>query len=325
MCFFADTVIKKKETIGEVLNGDRLTNTLYELNFREEKHRTTLCPKKLKAADVAKFRDAVINDFYFQMFYDDLPLWAFVGKVEDESWNTGEKRPKYYLFKHVQFDAVYNDNQVIEIKAFSDPNNVVDITGDAEIDVEFTYTVNWNATSAKFESRMDKYSKASLLPIRQKMHWFSLIESIVIIVLLMGFLALLIMRRLKNDLRRYCIESYKQAFNQLAMYFFNKLILFKSRIGSLILMEKKIRRSVGNTSMVMYSDALRTCPYLVPFWVLVPSYSPCKNLEKLTSIYFMLHVYSCSMSEVSKVGNILRQWPLISIIVQLAHDTLSAC
>lgn len=198
-----DTVIKKKETIGEVLNGDRLTNTLYELNFREEKHRTTLCPKKLKAADIAKFRDAVINDFYFQMFYDDLPLWAFVGKVEDESWNTGEKRPKYYLFKHVQFDAVYNDNQVIEIKAFSDPNNVVDITGDAEIDVEFTYTVNWNATSTKFESRMDKYSKASLLPNHKKMHWFSLIKSIVIIVLLMGFLALLIMRRLKNDLRRF--------------------------------------------------------------------------------------------------------------------------
>lgn len=154
----------------------------------------------LKAGEVSVFRDAVIRDFYFQMYYDDLPLWAFVGKVEEEYWNLSG--PKYYLFKHVQFDVIYNDNQVIEIKGFSDPNDVMDITEDAEIDVEFTYSVNWNASSANFKSRMDKYSKASLLSIRQKMHWFSFINSIVIIFLLTGFLTLLIMRRLKNDMRR---------------------------------------------------------------------------------------------------------------------------
>ncbi|PON52598.1 Nonaspanin [Trema orientale] len=196
-----DPVIQKKESIGEVLNGDRLTNTLYELNFRKEKNRRTLCQKKLRVAEIAKFRDAVIKDFYFQMYYDDLPLWAFVGKVE-ESWTLDQKRPKYYLFTHLEFDAIYNDNRIIGIQAFSDPNHVLDITEDIETDVEFTYSVNWNATSIKFENRMEKYSKASLLPIRQKIHWFSFINSVVIIVLLMGFLTLLIMRRLKNDLRK---------------------------------------------------------------------------------------------------------------------------
>lgn len=178
-----------------------MTNTIYELNFHEQKSRKTLCWKKLKVAEIAKFRDAVIKDFYFQMYYDDLPLWAFVGKVE-ESWTLDQKSPKYYLFKHVQFDALYNDNQIIEVQAFSDPNHVLDITEDVETEVEFTYSVNWTATSAKFENRMGKFSKASLLPIRQKIHWFSFINSIVIIVLLMGFLTLLIMRHLKNDLRR---------------------------------------------------------------------------------------------------------------------------
>ncbi|KAF3439443.1 hypothetical protein FNV43_RR17721 [Rhamnella rubrinervis] len=197
-----DPVIQKQESIGEILNGDRLTNTLYKLNFREEKALETLCQKKLNVAEIAKFRDAVINDFYFQMYYDDLPMWAFIGRVEDESWTLHENGPKHYLFKHVQFDVLFQGNQVIEIQAFSDPNHVLDITEDVETYVEFTYSVNWSETSVSFDSRMKKYAKASLLPIRQKIHWFSFINSIVIIVLLMGLLTLLIMRRLKNDLRK---------------------------------------------------------------------------------------------------------------------------
>uniref|UniRef100_A0A803R2N4 Transmembrane 9 superfamily member n=1 Tax=Cannabis sativa TaxID=3483 RepID=A0A803R2N4_CANSA len=170
-----DPIIRKKETIGEVLNGDRLTNSLYELNFREEKIHKTLCHKKLKVAEIAKFRDAVIRDFYFQMYYDDLPLWAYVGKVE-ENWNIEQNTTKYYIFTHVQFDAVYNDNQVIEIQAFSDPNHVLDITEDVEIDdVEFTYSVNWNVTSVKFDNRMNRYSKASLSPIVRKYIGFLLL------------------------------------------------------------------------------------------------------------------------------------------------------
>lgn len=184
------------------MNGDRLANTLYQLNFRQDKNGERLCQKKLKVAEVAKFRDAIVNDFYFQMYYDDLPVWGFIGKVEDESWTISDKGTKYYLFKHVLFDVLYNGNQIIEIRAFSDPNHVVDITEDVDIDVEFTYSVNWNATSTQFQNRMDRYSKASLLPVHLKIHWFSFINSIVIIVLLMGLLTLLIMRRLKNDLRK---------------------------------------------------------------------------------------------------------------------------
>lgn len=200
--WLAEPIIQKKESIGEVLNGDRLASTLYQLSFRLEKNRESLCQKKLKAAQVSKFRAAIINDFYFQMYYDDLPVWGFIGKVENESWTLREKGAKYYLFTHVLFDALYNGNQVIEIRAFSDPNHVVDITEDVDIDVEFSYSVNWNTTSTPFLNRMDKYAKASLLPVRQKIHWFSFLNSIVIIVLLTGLLSLLIMRRLKNDLRK---------------------------------------------------------------------------------------------------------------------------
>ncbi|XP_024034920.1 transmembrane 9 superfamily member 5 isoform X2 [Citrus clementina] len=192
----------KKETLGEVLNGDRLASALYELKFLEAKTGVTLCSKKLKVDEVAKFRKAVADDFYFQMYYDDLPIWGYIGKIEDGSLVLSEKGNKYYLFTRVQFDALYNGDQVVEIRAFSDPTSVVDITDDIEINVKFTYSIVWSETSAQFKTRMDKYSRASSLPTLHKIHWFSFINSIVFILLLMGLLILLILRRLKNDLRK---------------------------------------------------------------------------------------------------------------------------
>lgn len=183
------------------MTGDRLTNTLYSLKFQEVKREETLCQKRLTRNEVSKFRDAVINDFYFQMHYDDLPLWGFIGKIENSNVALEETRPRYYLFKHVQFDALYNGNQIIEIHAFSHPNHAVDITEDAEVDVNFTYSIFWNATSTQFEDRMNRYLQVSLLPVNRQIHWFSFLNSLVVLVLLTGLLLLFFMRRLNNDLR----------------------------------------------------------------------------------------------------------------------------
>ncbi|XP_028756875.1 transmembrane 9 superfamily member 5 [Neltuma alba] len=204
-----DPIIRKKESLGEVLNGDRLSNTLYQLKFREPKIGETLCQKKLTIDEVAKFKQAIIDEFYFQMYLDDLPFWGFIGRVEEESWAVGGKGPKYYLFKHVQFDVLYNGNQVIEINAFGDPNLSVDITESVDVDVKFTYSVIWNTTSTHFENRMDRYSRTSLLPIYQKVHWFSFVNSIVIIFLLMGLLSVLYMRHLKSDLKRFSTVNHE--------------------------------------------------------------------------------------------------------------------
>lgn len=198
---FADKVLLKKETLGEVLNGDRLSNALYELKFRFDHIDAVVCEKKLQQNEIAKFRDAIANEYYFQMYYDDLPLWGFIGKIEDNLSLEG-KGLKYYLFNHVQFDVLYNGNQIIEIHAFCDPNHSVDITEDVDMDIKFTYSVSWKETSTPFKDRMNRYSRASLIAFNQKIHWFSFINSIVIILLLTGFLSMLLMRNLKNHIRK---------------------------------------------------------------------------------------------------------------------------
>ncbi|KAG9458997.1 hypothetical protein H6P81_003505 [Aristolochia fimbriata] len=199
-----DQIIEKKESLGEVLNGDRLTNSLYELNFREDKNGVSICKKKLSEQEVAKFRDAAKREYYYQLYYDDLPSWGFIGKV-DRSWEDIEDAsPRYYLFTHIEFTVLYNQNHIIEIKSFSDPNYSTDITEDVETEVEFVYSVHWDETSRSFERRMEKYLGDTLLQKHQQIHWFSVINSVIALTLLLGFIITVFMRILKNDLNKYC-------------------------------------------------------------------------------------------------------------------------
>eukprot|EP01018_Ginkgo_biloba_P031816 Gb_08315 [translate_table: standard] len=196
-----DQLTDKREDLGEVLNGDRMVDARYKLDFNVNKESEVLCKQKLTKEDLAKFREAVKKDYYFQMYYDDLPIWGFIGKVDKEI--KADREPKYLLYTHVHFDIQFNKDRVIEINVRTDPRFTVDITDDKEVEVEFMYSVKWGETDVSFERRMDKYAKSSSLPQHLEIHWFSIINSCVTVLLLTGFLATILMRVLKNDFVKY--------------------------------------------------------------------------------------------------------------------------
>ncbi|XP_064961287.1 transmembrane 9 superfamily member 3-like isoform X2 [Musa acuminata AAA Group] len=196
-------VTEKTDALGEALNGDRLVDAPYELIFLEEQRSKSLCKKNLSKEDVAKFRHAVSKDYYFEMYYDDLPFWGFLGKIEGVKTDSG--KDKYFLFKHIHFNILYNDDRVIEINVQTDPNINVDISEDRKLDVEFLYSVTWKNTDISFEERMTKYSRTSSMPQYLEIHWFSIVNSCVTVLLLTGFLATILMRVLKNDFVKYSL------------------------------------------------------------------------------------------------------------------------
>ena len=53
--------------MGEVLAGDRLVTTPYDIKFRVDKENELLCSRQLNDHDLAKFRKAVQKDYYFQV------------------------------------------------------------------------------------------------------------------------------------------------------------------------------------------------------------------------------------------------------------------
>lgn len=56
----------KPEGLGEVLEGDRLVTTPYDIKFKVNKENELLCSQELTAKDLQKFRKAVKKDYYFQ-------------------------------------------------------------------------------------------------------------------------------------------------------------------------------------------------------------------------------------------------------------------
>ncbi|CAM0872180.1 unnamed protein product [Alopecurus aequalis] len=201
-----EKVKEKSEALGEVLNGDRLVDAPYKLDFRVDLDSKAVCSKKLSTEDVIKFRNSVAKDYYFQMYYDDLPLWGFIGKV-DKGNKAAPSEWKYYLYKHIIFDILYNNDRVIEINVHTDQSALVDLTEDKEADADFLYTVKWKETPTPFEKRMEKYSSSSNMPHHLEVHWFSIINSCVTVLLLTGFLATILMRVLKNDFVKYAHDE----------------------------------------------------------------------------------------------------------------------
>ncbi|KAK9222923.1 hypothetical protein WN944_011364 [Citrus x changshan-huyou] len=97
----SDSVIKeKKEALGKVLNEDRLVSAPYKLNFRDDKESVVVCRKKLSKEEVVQSRNAVEKDYYFQMYYDDLLIWGFIGKV-DKEWKTHPTEDHEWWWRYI--------------------------------------------------------------------------------------------------------------------------------------------------------------------------------------------------------------------------------
>lgn len=198
---FSENATDRKETLGEILKGGYLVDTPYKLHFRVDQNTKLLCKKKLTKKDVAQFRSVIGKDYYFQMFFDDLPLWGFIGQYEWK-WETGPRMGKYFLFRRIHFEIFYIDDHVVEINCHTGYNEREDVTEDRESEVEFLYSVAWKKATTPFENRMEKYMSSVWLR-HQQFQWFSTMNSCVIVLLLTGLLATILMRVLKNDLIKY--------------------------------------------------------------------------------------------------------------------------
>ncbi|KAI9087924.1 hypothetical protein K1719_030254 [Acacia pycnantha] len=194
-----DRVKEKKEALGEVLIGERLYNASYHLEFRQDKHSKVLCKKTLKKEEVAKFRSIVQKDYYYEMYYDDLRVWGFIGAVH---WGEYPSDKKYYLYNHIHFEIFYNKDRVIQIQPLTMRSTLVDLAEDKEIDVEFLYSAEWKETDTPFEKRRNIY----YLPFSSS-YWFSIINTCGATLLQTGFLAAVTLRVLKKDFVKYALDE----------------------------------------------------------------------------------------------------------------------
>lgn len=73
------------------------------------------------------------------------------------------------------------------------------LSEEAETSVTWTYSVYWRESPTAWATRWDKY----LHVFDPKIHWFSLINSAVFVVFLVGMVSMILLRALRKDIARY--------------------------------------------------------------------------------------------------------------------------
>jgi transmembrane 9 superfamily protein 2/4 len=83
----------------------------------------------------------------------------------------------------------------------TDPGQEIDKPG---VEVAFTYDVQWVASPTRWADRWNKYLVSGN---DDDIHWFSIINSLMIVLFLTGMIAMILMRNLYRDIARYNAEA----------------------------------------------------------------------------------------------------------------------
>ncbi|MED6240821.1 Transmembrane 9 superfamily member 1, partial [Characodon lateralis] len=202
----------KSLSLGEVLDGDRMAESLYHIRFRENVEKKTLCKLTLSEKQVDELREAIEELYYFEFVLDDIPFWGFVGYIEESGFLPHSH--KVGLWTHLDFNIEYNSDSVIfanvsvkDVKPFPLEEGAGAAVGGVgvgggSLTVTHTYSVRWYESNLPSARRAERLRDYSFFPKTLEIHWLSIINSLVLVVLLLGFVIIILMRVLKNDFAR---------------------------------------------------------------------------------------------------------------------------
>ncbi|XP_051149425.1 transmembrane 9 superfamily member 9-like [Andrographis paniculata] len=246
------TIVDSAENLGEVLRGDRIENSPYEFKMREPQMCNVVCNAKLNANEVKEFKEKIDDEYQVNMILDNLPLvMPFKGPNMDtliyqHGFPVGWKgqygqTEKYLIHNHLAFTVKYHKDietdaaRIVgfEVKPFSvkheyegdwnektrlttcDPHAKKTVTSsespqevDENTEIIFTYDVEFQESNIKWASRWDTY----LYMADEQIHWFSIVNSLMIVLFLSGMVAMIMLRTLYRDISKYNqLETQEEA------------------------------------------------------------------------------------------------------------------
>ena len=186
--------VRPHENIGDALQGVELVFTGLDVNFKQDVPATNYCEVEINERNHESLVHAIDNHYWYQAYIDDLPIWGIVGEIEND-------KKQYFLWTHKKLEISYNENQIVDVNLVSE--NKVEIKP-KEI-VKFSYEVEWKASDQSFKHRFDKYLDPTFF--QHRIHWFSIFNSFMMVIFLVGLVSMILMRTLKKDYQRYKTED----------------------------------------------------------------------------------------------------------------------
>eukprot|EP01138_Halocafeteria_seosinensis_P007229 gb/GECG01007392.1/.p1 GENE.gb/GECG01007392.1/~~gb/GECG01007392.1/.p1 ORF type:complete len:638 (+),score=69.90 gb/GECG01007392.1/:1-1914(+) len=240
------------ENIGEILMGDRIQTSLYQLFMRYNEYCKILCEKSYSKDDGKKFAKFIKEEYTVDWILDNLPAAVKLYRVDDPQQFQYERgfplgysaldekgNVLYYLFNHIHFVIKYHDepehyqgSRIVgfEVEPYSVKHKYEDkdkkklatcndqkkVSRDMEPqrideggDVIFTYDVVWEESDIPWSHRWDLYLQGT--SGEEDIHWFSIINSLIIVVFLTGIIAMILIRALYRDIAKYNEETAEEA------------------------------------------------------------------------------------------------------------------
>ncbi|KAM0933539.1 putative nonaspanin (TM9SF), MFS transporter superfamily [Dioscorea sansibarensis] len=233
-------IMNSAENLGEVLRGDRIENSVYTFKMMNDETCKVACPVRLNSEAAKNFKEKIEDEYRVNMILDNLPV-AVVRQRRDESqtpsyehgFRVGLKNNdgKYYIHNHLSFKVMYHkdpeseDTRIVgfevipsSVKHESDEwndknpkvstcntNSKITPTSHSHQEVVengyvvFSYDVTFQPSEIKWASRWDTY----LLMNDDQIHWFSIINSFMIVLFLSGMVAMIMLRTLYRDIANY--------------------------------------------------------------------------------------------------------------------------
>merc|ERR1711944_239907 len=127
-------------------------------------------------------------------YIDDLPIWGIVGETE----NKGES---LYMWTHKKFEIGYNGNRIVDVNLTSESR----VKLEPDLKIPFSYEVIWKESHVKYADRFDKYLDPNFF--QHRIHWFSIFNSFMMVIFLVGLVSMILMRTLRKDYARYSKED----------------------------------------------------------------------------------------------------------------------
>jgi transmembrane 9 superfamily member 2/4 len=218
------------QNLGQFLTGNKIQNSPYMINMLKEQYCQKLCQIILNKEDASKLRRHIKFGYHNNWIMDNLPSAAigwdpkkrYAGGFPIGFMDTDKK--KHYLYNHVNIHIDYHQiGNKYHVVAFaveplsvgwdgnSCPNHNThlqhqdirrsQVVKEGET-ILFTYDVFWQRSDVEWSSRWDVYlSEDHLVPAQ--VHWYSITNSIVVVLFLSLWLILILVRNLRRDVTAY--------------------------------------------------------------------------------------------------------------------------
>jgi len=190
------------ETFSEALLGIELQPSGLHIDFKGNVAKTPYCSVQLDQQSLKAFVYAVKNYYIYQMYLDDFPLWTMVGDIDEDG-------KTYYLWTHKKLEISYNEDRIVDVNLISEHKQKLELNAN----ITFSYEVIWKRSDIKFEDRFNKYLDASFF--KHKIHWFSIFNSFMMVIFLIGLVSMILMRTLRKDYARYSKDEDLEHFDDL--------------------------------------------------------------------------------------------------------------